>query len=71
MKRRITRRSLSAGLLAAPALAQLPPQSTPPKPAQAGEDLQANALRQIQTAAEQLRKFKIPAETEPAFRFKA
>ncbi len=71
MKRRITRRSLSAGLLAVPALAQVPPQAATPKPVQPGEDLRANASRQIQNTAAQLRKFVIPAETEPAFRFKA
>ena len=75
ISRNISRRQVSAALLGVPALAQTPPVSnakpqTVSKPG-TDEDLRAQASRQVRSTAEQLRKFPIPIETEPAFRFKA
>jgi hypothetical protein len=75
VKSRLTRRKLSGALFAVPLLAQTPPAAGPkpeqPKSAEPEQDLRQAASRQVRNAAEELRKFSIPIETEPAFRFKA
>lgn len=72
MSSRPTRRSVSAVLLGVPALAQVRPAEAPKADAAAPpEDLRKAASERVQTTAERLRKFAIPMETEPAFRFRA
>jgi hypothetical protein len=70
MPAKITRRALATGVVAVPAaLAQGQPQAAPPKedPAQLLEAQRA----QVQRNLEQIRGFKLPQSSEPAFRFEA
>lgn len=60
---KITRRTLAAAVLAAPAAAQ-------PAPAAPEEELKA-ARENLRRNAQALAKVKLPVETEPAFQFKA
>ncbi len=59
----VTRRSLIAGAVAAPAIAQAAPATPEAELEAARESLRRNA--------EALAKVKVPVETEPAFLFKA
>ncbi len=63
----LTRRQLS-GLLMAPAVAR--PQETS-QPPQTQEQLLAAARDRIRRNAEVLAKVPVPAQTEPAFQFRA
>ena len=60
---KVTRRTLVANVLAAPAVAQTAP-ATP------DEELKA-ARENVRRNIEALAKVKVPVETEPAFQFKA
>jgi hypothetical protein len=65
---KITRRALAAGAAAVPAWSQAPPQ----QPAKDDPvELLAAQRAQVQRNLEQIRNFKLPASTEPAFRFEA
>jgi hypothetical protein len=75
MSTRLSRRTVSAALIGIPALGQAPPAPGAQKPQETAQpapadDLRAAASRQVQSTAALLRKFEIPIETEPAFRFK-
>lgn len=66
----MTRRDFTVLTTTAPVLAQAPPQ-TAANPPSAPANPEDTAKRNAATSAEALDKFKLPIETEPAFRFEA
>jgi hypothetical protein len=65
---KITRRALAVGAAVPAALSQAPP----PSPAKEDPaELLAAQREQIRRNLEQIRNFKLPTSTEPAFRFEA
>jgi hypothetical protein len=63
---RLTRREL-AGMVAVGAAAAQAPGNAPESPAQ----LAQSALADVRKTAAEIRKLKVPIDTEPAFSFKA
>ncbi len=67
---KMTRRQIAVALVAVPALAQTPPQSTSTGPAPQPVNSLEKAQGDVREVSERLRKIEIPMDLEPAFTFR-